>query len=147
MEVEVKLRRAVEEATRPGNARRDPGEIAGCGADRLGHVESIAEAYDALVQEAMGKVEVDVYTVSGPPLGDELEATISARVRESIGKEPILRTHADPSMIGGIKLRIGDQLIDGSIATRLRRMRTRLKERGGSAILEHSERFLSGDGA
>jgi hypothetical protein len=33
-------------------------------------------------------------------------------------------------MIGGLKIRIGDQLIDGSVAAQLRRMRSALLDRG-----------------
>jgi F-type H+-transporting ATPase subunit delta len=48
------------------------------------------------------------------------------RVQSALGKEPVLHCYADEHMIGGIKLRIGDQLIDGSVRTQLRRMRAGL---------------------
>ncbi|MCG3124928.1 MAG: ATP synthase subunit delta [Phycisphaerales bacterium] len=37
-------------------------------------------------------------------------------------------------MIGGVKLRIGDQLIDGSLATRLRKLKDQLATSGTAAL-------------
>ena len=48
-------------------------------------------------------------------------------------------------MIGGIKLRIGDQLVDGSVATRLRRMKEEILGEGATGVRAETERFLDGD--
>lgn len=107
---------------------------------RLGHLAPIAAAFDELVQETVGRVEVDVYTAS--PLGaDELES-IKARLREVLGREPVVHPYTDGSMLGGIKLQIGDQLIDGSLATRLRKMRELLETSGASAVRAKAERII-----
>ena len=45
-------------------------------------------------------------------------------------------------MLGGIKLRIGDQLIDGSVQTRLRRLSESIKTQGGTAIRERFESYV-----
>ena len=37
-------------------------------------------------------------------------------------------------MLGGVKLKIGDQLVDDSLATQLRRVRDRLVREGGSRV-------------
>ncbi len=107
---------------------------------RLSRLESIADAYDQLVHEAFGRVEVDVFTPSELET-DQIE-TIKKRLGSALGKEPVVYTYTDPGMIGGIKLRIGDQLIDGSVASRLRRMRHRLLTSGGSAIRERLGRII-----
>lgn len=107
---------------------------------RLGHLEAISAAYQNLLQEAMGRIEVDVIT-PGPIDQAQLES-IGQRVKEAIGKEPVLHAYTEPGMIGGLKLRIGDQLIDGSAATRLRRIRQRLMSSGASAIRERAERII-----
>jgi F-type H+-transporting ATPase subunit delta len=91
---------------------------------RLGHLEAINDAFDAQVQESFGKVEVDVYTPG--PLDASVLGELRGRIQQALRKEPILHNYTEPGMIGGIKLRIGDQLIDGSVATRLRRMRQEL---------------------
>jgi hypothetical protein len=46
-------------------------------------------------------------------------------------------------MVGGVKLRIGDQLIDGSVAAKLRRMRRSLVEDAGAKVRADIGRFLS----
>ena len=109
---------------------------------RLGEFVNVAAAYDALVQERLGRVEVDVYTASGP-VGEEVLAAVRAKVKSALGKEPVLRMHVEPSMIGGLKLRIGDQLIDGSVATRLENLRQHVLETGRGDLRADPDRFLS----
>ena len=65
--------------------------------------------------------EVDVYTAS-PISSGELDV-IRDRLKRALGKEPIVHPYTDGAMIGGLKLQIGDQLIDASIATSLRKLR------------------------
>ena len=96
---------------------------------RLAELLAIEDAYDALEQEAFGRVEVDVFTASGS-VDEATKSTLAADLRKSLGKDPVMRFYADPAMIGGLKIRIGDQLIDGSVAAQLRRMRSALLDRG-----------------
>jgi F-type H+-transporting ATPase subunit delta len=87
---------------------------------RLDRLESIKTAYDQLVQEAFGRVEVDVITPV--PIDAESLAMIKGKISTVLGKEPVLHPYVDKKILGGIKLRIGDQLIDGSVQTRLRKL-------------------------
>jgi F-type H+-transporting ATPase subunit delta len=112
--------------------------------ERLGHLEAIAAAYDHLVQDAFGRVEVDLFTPS--LLGDEQMEQIKQRVRDALGREPVLHRYAEPEMLGGLKLRIGDQLIDGSVATRLRRMRSTLLRSGPAAFQGSIDHMLEEGG-
>ena len=107
---------------------------------RLGHLEAIGNAYDQLVHEAFGRVEVDVYTPGS--LDPAQIETLKQRIGKALGKEPVVYTYTDPEMIGGLKLRIGDQLIDGSVAARLRRMRHRFLTTGSTAVREKFDRIL-----
>lgn len=107
---------------------------------RLNHLAAIAAAFDQRVQEAFGRVEVDVYTAS-PISPDEL-AAIRARLQQVLGKEPIVHPYTDRGMIGGLKLQIGDQLIDASVATRLRKLRDRLNEDGLASIRAKFDRMV-----
>jgi F-type H+-transporting ATPase subunit delta len=113
------------------------------GKGRLGHLEPIAEAYDQLVHATFGRIEVDVFTAE--PLTDATREALKKRITAALGKEAVLYGYTDPSMIGGLKLRIGDRLIDGSVAGQLRRMRQTLRSPGGEAgrrIQESIERFI-----
>jgi len=107
---------------------------------RLGHLEAINAAYDQLVQEAYGRIEVDVITPG--PLGDEQVDAIKRRIQQTLGREPVIHSYTEPAMLGGLKLRIGDRLIDGSIATRLRRLRQDLLTRGAGDIRAASGRII-----
>lgn len=107
---------------------------------RLGHLPAIAAAFDEKVQEAFGRVEVDVYTAA--PISPEDLGAIRTRLQQVLGKEPIVHPYTDGSMIGGLKLQIGDQLIDASIATRLRKLRDRLNEDGMASARAKFDRMV-----
>ena len=109
---------------------------------RLGHLEHIAGALDSMIQDAHGRIEVDVFTVGGDGADSALLETVASRVKESTGKDAVLHQYADPSMIGGIKLLIGDKLYDGSVATRLRRLKEEVLGRGAVGVRAESARFL-----
>lgn len=111
---------------------------------RLGHLETINFAYERLVQESYGRVEVDLITPG--PLGDEQVQVIKQRIQQAIGKEPVLHCYTEPDMLGGLKLRIGDQLIDGSVATRLRRLRQNLMTSGSASVRERMDRIIEEGG-
>jgi|TARA_B110000196_G_C21079510_1_gene631710 F-type H+-transporting ATPase subunit delta len=107
---------------------------------RLDRLESIKTAYDQLVQEAFGRVEVDVITPV--PIDAESLAMIKGKISTVLGKEPVLHPYVDKKILGGIKLRIGDQLIDGSVQTRLRKLSENLKNNGGAAVRERFEAYM-----
>jgi F-type H+-transporting ATPase subunit delta len=111
---------------------------------RLGNLLEIGDAFDQLLQERFGKVEVDVFTVQGGQLSDEVTAAVKDRVQGVFGKEAVLHSYRDAAMIGGIKLRIGDQLIDGSVATRLRRMQAAMLDAARTDLATSPERFIDG---
>lgn len=111
---------------------------------RLARFESIAAAFDQLVQEKFGKVEVDVFTAA--PLGGEQLHEIKDRIQRALGREPVLHPYTDATMIGGIKLRVGDQLIDGSVAAQLRRMKSDILN-NSPALRSRLERFIDERGA
>ncbi|MEE2719041.1 MAG: ATP synthase F1 subunit delta [Planctomycetota bacterium] len=110
---------------------------------RLGHLDPIQAAYDQKVQEAFGRIEVDVITAS--EIDEAAKARIGERIKQALGKDPVMHSYTDPSIIGGVRLRIGDEMIDGSVATRLRRMGAALQQHGGNNIRSQMGRFLEDD--
>jgi F-type H+-transporting ATPase subunit delta len=63
---------------------------------------------------------------SALPLGaDEIRA-ITARLEELTGGKIALETAVDPSLLGGVVVRVGDRLLDGSVRGRLERLRNQL---------------------
>jgi F-type H+-transporting ATPase subunit delta len=107
---------------------------------RLSKLEPIAAAYDHLVQEHFGRIEVDVITPA--PLGTEAQQAVRERIQKALGREPVLHLYTDPKMIGGVKLRVGDRLIDGSVETQLRRMKAALLRGGGWKLRGSFARFI-----
>jgi F-type H+-transporting ATPase subunit delta len=112
---------------------------------RLAHLESMNTALDRIVQEAHGRIEVDVYTAE--PVADATLETIRGRVQTALGREPVLHPYTDRSMIGGLKLRIGDQLVDGSVATRLRRVRHDMLSKGGAMVRDRIDKIVDEGGS
>ena len=111
---------------------------------RLGHLERIGRAYGAMVQEAHGRIDVDVYTAVA--LDDKAQRRIGHRIREVIEKEPVLHAFVDESMLGGLTLRIGDQLMDGSVATRLRRLKQNLLTTGTATVGDRFNQIIDEGG-
>lgn len=112
---------------------------------RLGYLATIGAAFDAITQERFGRVEVDVYTAA--PLDPAELNTIKARLAAILRKDAIVHPYTDPSMIGGVKFRIGDQLVDASIATRLRRVRDQLAGRGAAAVRARASKIIDDSGS
>ncbi|MDG2422614.1 MAG: ATP synthase F1 subunit delta [Phycisphaerales bacterium] len=108
--------------------------------DRLGHLEPIEAALIQIVHQQWGRVEVDVTTAK--PLDDAAKESLVTKLKSALGKDPVVHSYVNPDLIGGVTLRIGDQLIDGSVATQLRRLERDLKKAGGHEIRMHPDRFL-----
>lgn len=100
--------------------------------DRLGHLPAIVSALDSRVQAAFGRVEVDVFTATA--LDGKKLKQIKDKLEGTLGKDVIVHSYTDPGMIGGVKLRIGDQLVDASIASRLRAAKQALEQDGLAAV-------------
>lgn len=96
--------------------------------DRLGSLAGILATYRGLVSEARGELGVDVYVAEA--LSDDASRGVAESIGRVMDKRVHLRQHVDPELIGGLKVRIGDRLIDGSVATQLRIMKRRLIDAG-----------------
>jgi len=107
---------------------------------RLGHLIPIVGALDELVQARFGRIEVDVFTAS--PLSPDALDSVKHRLSESLGKEVIIHPYTDSTMLGGIKIRMGDQLIDASVQADLRTLRDNLLRNGGARVRGQSGDML-----
>jgi F-type H+-transporting ATPase subunit delta len=107
---------------------------------RIAYLPSIASAFDQQTQERFGRIEVDVITAE--PLPAEQIRSMRERLTSVMGKEVILHPYTDGSIIGGVKFRIGDQLVDASVATQLRKMKDVLDSEGGSEVRSRISRII-----
>jgi len=108
--------------------------------DRLNRIWQIFAAYDRLMQERLGTVEVDVYTRY--PLAPEQVQSITGTLRSVMKREPVVHTYVDETMIGGLRIQVGDKMLDATVDAQLRKMRERLIEKGGGALRERIDRMF-----
>jgi F-type H+-transporting ATPase subunit delta len=87
-------------------------------------IPDIAIAYMALLDEVEGRVHAEV-TVARAIDGDA-EKAITRQLTRAIGKTVVPHVTVDPSILGGIVVRYGDTLMDGSVRRRLATLRRRL---------------------
>lgn len=109
---------------------------------RINALPAVATSLDEVAQHKFGKVEVDLFTAK-PVQGAELDG-FRARLGQTLGKDVVVHAYTDPKMIGGVKLKIGDQLVDASVESRLRRMRDKLNTSGGAALRSRIAAALEG---
>jgi F-type H+-transporting ATPase subunit delta len=99
---------------------------------RLAFLPDILAAYEALADEAAGRVRARVR--SATPLGDPERAAIRERLGRRLGKTVLLDTAVDPSLIGGFVAEVGSRLLDMSVTGQLRALREHIsRDSRGSA--------------
>ncbi len=91
---------------------------------RLRYLASIAETFEYLANERRGRLKVAVASAAPLP-GDDIER-LKAELQEATGKTVLIETSVDPALIGGLVVRIGDRVLDGSIKHQLAAMRESL---------------------
>ncbi|HXF57125.1 MAG TPA: ATP synthase F1 subunit delta [Actinomycetota bacterium] len=84
----------------------------------------IVEALAELAAERRRRVVAEVR--SAVPLDDERRERLARALSRATGKDVEVRVLVDPSVIGGVVARVGDQVFDGSIRNRLQQARERL---------------------
>ena len=91
---------------------------------RLSLLPRIVEVYEELYNKEKGIVIAEVTTAV--PLDDVHRKRVADRLASITGKTVQLRMHTDPRILGGIITRIGDEMIDASVASRLAELAERL---------------------
>ena len=94
---------------------------------RVALAGDIAGEYKSLLDEHRGVGAVEVITAV--PLDSQSESRIVDQMSKATGKRITLTSSVDPDIVGGIVIKIGDRLIDGSTRTKLSAMRSSLAER------------------
>lgn len=93
----------------------------------------IMQEYAALRDEKNGIVNVDV--VSAIELAPPQEERLRAELERFTGKKVRFRSEIDGSVRGGIRVKIGDTVLDATIRHQLERLRNRFLEGGDGASL------------
>ena len=92
----------------------------------IGMFQDICSAYYKIEDEIAGRIRAEVEAAID--MSEDLKAGIKDKLGRLTGKEVILAVEKNPQLLGGIVVRVGNVVLDGSIKTQLDRVKTRLKE-------------------
>jgi F-type H+-transporting ATPase subunit delta len=98
--------------------------------DELGELKRV---FAGIAERESGVVVVEVTTAI--PLDDALRTKLVEKITASLGRPISLRERVDESIIGGIRINVAGKVLDGSVSTQLRSIRTALTtaRQGGEA--------------
>lgn len=88
---------------------------------RQGLLREMSAAYQALVDLHLNRVHAGVTTAH--PVDAELAQSIATALSAVVGKEVLPHFHTDPRLLGGLIVRVGDRVLDGSLRRRLLQLR------------------------
>lgn len=114
-----------------------------CQHERLDCLSQICVAARCLDSEARGLMEITVS--SAEPLAGEVAQRVEQRVKNTVGSEITVTYQVDPNLLGGIVVRAGDLVFDGSVANRLQQLRGETLARSFQATIGALEKFTKPD--
>jgi F-type H+-transporting ATPase subunit delta len=94
---------------------------------RLALLPDLLDVYRERLMEHRKVLQAEVTTAA--PLSPERAAQLQQRLANATGRSVTMTTKVDASIIGGVVTRIGSTVYDGSVATRLAKVRDRLEQR------------------
>lgn len=106
---------------------------------RFDGVRAVYLAAKRLFNEIRGKVEVCLTTAE--PLDAATRNLIVAKLESSLGRNVDLQSDVNADLIGGLVIRIGDTVYDGSLADQLDRLRDKLVARATQTLRSDADRF------
>jgi F-type H+-transporting ATPase subunit delta len=95
--------------------------------NRQGMLDEVAQEYTGLVDIKLNRVRVGVTLAREADAG--LKQQIARALTESLGKEALVRFAADPAVLGGSVVRVGERVHDGSLRRKLIMLRRQLLNR------------------
>lgn len=95
---------------------------------RLFAVADVIRAYRALVAKYKGEATAEVTVAE--QLSDKNLDALKAALKSVTGKDVALNVKVDPSIIGGLVVKLGSRMVDGSLRTKLNSIKNAMKEAG-----------------
>ena len=92
--------------------------------NHLAHFPGIAKAFKTLLDTRAGKLNVEVTVASA--LSPEALEDVRQQISAKLSKDAQITQKVDESIIGGLVLKIGDKLIDGSVKSQLETIKSRM---------------------
>ena len=112
--------------------------------NRLALLPTIRRLTEAEFEWRSGRRRVGV--TSAAELSQQALDSIRSTLRTSLAIEPILETRVDTTLVGGLVIRVGDTVYDGSLKTQIKQLRARLRERCLNEIQRGRDRFSHPEG-
>ncbi len=91
---------------------------------RITLIEEIVGEYEALSNQARNIVVAHVTTAVA--MNQKQQDALTAKLKAITGKDIQLKTHIDSSIIGGVVVKMGDRLIDGSVTSQIQSLTKQL---------------------
>ena len=95
---------------------------------RLFAIADMIRAYRTLLARHRGEVAAEV--VSAEALSDAQTEALAAALKDQLGQDAQINARVDPSLLGGLVVRVGSRMIDTSLRTKLNNLRIAMKEVG-----------------
>lgn len=92
--------------------------------NRIALIRELSEAFSKLADQVSNRKVVQV--AAARPLTDEQQAAIRSQLERVTSSQIDLSVHVDPGVIGGLQIRIGSTVYDGTIRSQLARLRSAL---------------------
>jgi F-type H+-transporting ATPase subunit delta len=92
---------------------------------RKTQLRPVIRAFRRLAAEHRGETTADVITAR--PLNDGQVAQLKQQLRDRAGRDVTIDAAVDPAILGGIVVKLGSQMIDASIRTKLNRLASAMK--------------------
>jgi F-type H+-transporting ATPase subunit delta len=95
---------------------------------RLFATADIVKAYRTIAARARGEVAAEV--TSALPLTDVQMQALKDQLRGTVGKDVTITANVDPSLLGGLVVKVGSKMIDSSLRTKLDTLKVAMKGTG-----------------
>ena len=92
---------------------------------RLFAVPAMIEAYLNKLAERRGEITAEV--TAAQPLSEAQQNTLGEQLRRAVGRRVTVDIRVDPSLLGGMIVKVGSRMIDGSVKSRLQRLQLAMK--------------------
>jgi F-type H+-transporting ATPase subunit delta len=95
---------------------------------RLFAMPAMIEAYLAKLAERRGEVTAEI--VAAQPLSEAQLGALGEQLRRGAGRRVSLEVRVDPSLLGGLVVKLGSRMVDASLSSKLRRLQLAMKAGG-----------------
>jgi F-type H+-transporting ATPase subunit delta len=111
---------------------------------RLELIPTILHQVRQIIDARSRRIRVQVK--SAVPLDDAHRLRLEDEIRKNMSLEPVVEAQVEPELLGGLVVRVGDWLFDGSVRTELEHIRNEVTARSSYEIQSRRDRFSLASG-